>query len=82
MKKAVFVVILLGLAAGITAALLCIVLGNLAEVTVLLNTWNEASDSTVDTGFAPLDALVRTIYGGIDLTLTDRIAPIYPGDWF
>ncbi len=68
--------------AGVVAALLCVVLGNLAEVTVVFNTWNQASDSEVDTGFAPLDTIVRTIDGGIDLTLTDRPAPIYPGDWF
>jgi YYY domain-containing protein len=69
-------------AAGIAAAMLCIILGNLAEVVVVLNTWNRASDMDVNTGVAALDTVVRTIDGGIDLALTDRPAPIYPGDWF
>ncbi|HET6445808.1 MAG TPA: DUF2298 domain-containing protein, partial [candidate division Zixibacteria bacterium] len=69
-------------AAGLSAALLCVVLGNLAEVPVLLYTWQKASDSEVDTGFGPLDTFVRTVDGGIDIAFTDRAAPIYPGDWF
>ncbi|MGW8317800.1 MAG: DUF2298 domain-containing protein [Candidatus Promineifilaceae bacterium] len=68
--------------AGLVAAMLCILLGNLAEVPVMINAWYRTSDSTIDTGVAPLDALVRTIDGGIDLAFTDRSAPIYPGDWF
>jgi YYY domain-containing protein len=68
--------------AGVVAALLCVLLGNLAEVVVVFNAWNLASDSEVDTGIAPLDTIVRTIDGGVDLTLTDRSAPLYPGDWF
>jgi YYY domain-containing protein len=69
-------------AAGLVAAALCILLGNLAEVGVTLDTWQRASDITNGTGLAPVDALVRTIDGGLDLTFTDRSAPIYPGDWF
>lgn len=70
------------LVAGLTAVALCILLGNLGEVGVLLGAWQRASNSTINTGIAALDALVRTIDGALAVTIGGQTAPIYPGDWF
>jgi YYY domain-containing protein len=67
--------------AGVVAAVLCVFLGNLAEVPLVLNTWSKASTSSIDTG-TPIDAVVHTVNGAMNLVLTDAAAPIYPGDWF
>ncbi len=66
--------------AGLIAAALAILLGNLAEVGVLLSTWQKAG-SEINTGLAALDGLIRTIDGGLKI-LGGQPAPIYPGDWF
>ncbi|MCI0398359.1 MAG: DUF2298 domain-containing protein [Chloroflexi bacterium] len=68
--------------AGLVAASLCILLGNLAQVGVMLGAWHKASDSTINTGIGLVDTAVRTLDGGLDLILTDKTAPLYPGDWF
>jgi YYY domain-containing protein len=68
--------------AGVIAVVLCIFLGNLAEVPLIIGTWNRASTSSINTGIAPLDAVVHTASGALNLALTDTNAPIYPGDWF
>ncbi len=60
--------------AGLIAAALAVLLGNLAEVGVLLNAWHKA-------GIASGSALLQTIDGFIK-TLSGQPAPIYPGDWF
>lgn len=70
------------LMAGFTAMVLCVLLGNLAEVGVMLNAWERTSDSTVDTGLAGLDRIVRMADGAADIVLTDRTASIGTGDWF
>ena len=67
-------------AAGLIAMTLAVLLGNLAEVGVLLNTWRRAG-AEINTGIGGLDALLRTIDGGIKL-LGGQPAPINPGDWF
>jgi YYY domain-containing protein len=69
-------------AAGLVATLLIVIVGNLAQVTVVLNAWYRSGDSGLSTGIAPVDAVVQTIDGALDLTFTDRVAPIYTGDWF
>lgn len=68
-------------AAGIAAAALAVMLGNLAEVGVLLNAWYRAGSEAIDTGIAALNTLVRTLDGGIQV-LGGQPAPIYTGDWF
>ncbi len=70
------------LAAGIIAAILCIFLGNLAEVPLVASTWHRASTSSIDTGIAPVDTAVHTVNGALNLAFTEASAPIYPGDWF
>ncbi|MFZ0547075.1 MAG: DUF2298 domain-containing protein, partial [Candidatus Promineifilaceae bacterium] len=70
------------IAAGVVAAVLCIFLGNLAEVPLVFNTWFKAGTSTINTGIAPVDALVQTTSGALNLAFTDATAPVYPGDWF
>ncbi len=67
--------------AGIVATVLCVFLGNLAEVPLVLNTWANASTSSINTGL-PIDPIVHTVNGALNLALTDATAPIYPGDWF
>ncbi|MEW5987563.1 MAG: DUF2298 domain-containing protein, partial [Chloroflexota bacterium] len=69
-------------AAGLVALALCVLLGNLAEVGVMLGAWQRASDSPIHTGIGVVDTLWRTIDGGLDVTLGDKPVPMYPGDWF
>lgn len=68
--------------AGVTAAVLAVLLGNLAEVGVLLGAWQRTSDSTIDTGIGAVDAGWKTIDGALAATVGGESAPIYPGDWF
>jgi YYY domain-containing protein len=72
----------MAIAAGLVAVVLCLMLGNLAEVPLLVSAWYKTSDSTINTGVGPIDAVVKTVDGAFTLALTDRTAPIYPGDWF
>jgi YYY domain-containing protein len=69
-------------AAGLVATLLIIIVGNLAQVTVILNSWYQTGDSTINTGIAPVDTVIQTVDGALAVTFTDRVAPIYTGDWF
>lgn len=69
-------------AAGVVAAVLCVFLGNLAEVPLVVSTWNRASTSTLNTGIGPVDAVVHTASGALNLAFTEATAPVYPGDWF
>ena len=68
--------------AGVTAAVLAVLLGNLAEVGVMLGAWQRTSDSTIDTGIGVVDAAWKTLDGALAATLGGESAPIYPGDWF
>ncbi|MGD2049712.1 MAG: DUF2298 domain-containing protein, partial [Chloroflexota bacterium] len=68
--------------AGFLAIILIVFLGNLTEVGVVISTWHKAGDTSISTGIGALDAVIKTIDGGLDLALTDKVAPIYPGDWF
>ncbi|MCP4427302.1 MAG: hypothetical protein GY803_22670 [Chloroflexi bacterium] len=68
------------LIAGLIAAALAILLGNLAEVGVLLGAWQKAGGE-MNTGIAVLDAFLRTMDGGLKL-LSGQLSPLYPGDWF
>lgn len=68
--------------AGLLATALIVLLGNLSEVGVVVNTWYEAGDTSISSGIGPIDSIIRTVDGGLDLALTDKVAPIYPGDWF
>ncbi len=69
------------IAAGLIAAALAVLLGNLAEVGVLVNAWYQAGSASIQTGIAGLDALAKTVDGAIKL-FGGQPAPIYPGDWF
>jgi YYY domain-containing protein len=68
--------------AGLVAMVGAVLLGNLAQIRVVLSAWYRAGDIQSATGIGVLDALVRTVDGALDLALTDRAAPIYTGDWF
>ncbi|MCA9938151.1 MAG: glycosyltransferase family 39 protein [Anaerolineales bacterium] len=68
--------------AGLVALLLCVFLGNLAEVKVLADAWYRTSDSTVETGIGTVDYLVRVLDGGADILIGGKAPAIYPGDWF
>ena len=68
------------IAAGVTAALLCVLLGNLAQVGVIADAWYKAGNAGLEE--IPLvGSLARTLDGGIRL-IGGEPAPIYPGDWF
>ncbi|RMH00734.1 MAG: hypothetical protein D6706_03145 [Chloroflexi bacterium] len=66
--------------AGLIAATLAVLLGNLAEPGVMFNAWQKAGN-TIQTGLGTLDSLLQTINGGLKI-LSGQPAPIYPGDWF
>ncbi len=55
--------------------------GNLAEVGVMLDVWQKAGNTAIATGIGGLDALLRTFDGALNMA-TGQPAPIYPGDWF
>jgi len=68
--------------AGLVAAILAVLLGNLAEVGLLLGAWQRTSDSAVDTGIGLVDGAWKTVDGALAATLGGKSPPIYPGDWF
>lgn len=70
------------LMAGVSAALLCVFLGNLGEVGVVLGAWQRAGQDLLDTGIGVVDAAARIVDGAIATTVGGQEAPIYPGDWF
>jgi YYY domain-containing protein len=70
-----------GLVAGGIAAALAVLLGNLAQVGVLLDAWYRTGAEVLQTGSAGLNAIARTFDGAIKV-LTGTPAAIYPGDWF
>lgn len=69
------------LAAGLIAAVLAVLVGNLAEVGVMLNVWQKAGNDAIITGIGGVDTLLRTFDGALNMA-TGQPAPIYPGDWF
>jgi YYY domain-containing protein len=68
--------------AGLTAALLAVLLGNLAELGVMVGAWQRAGDSTINTGIPLVDAAAQTVDGALAVSIGGQEAPIYPGDWF
>ncbi|PIE79914.1 MAG: hypothetical protein CSA11_10205 [Chloroflexi bacterium] len=69
------------LAAGLIATILAVILGNLAEVGVMLDAWQKAGNSVIVTGIGGIDTMLRTVDGALNLA-AGQSAPIYPGDWF
>ncbi|NHZ71655.1 MAG: hypothetical protein GWP17_01015, partial [Aquificales bacterium] len=69
------------LIAGLIAAVLAVLLGNLAEVGVVLDAWYKAGNDAIATGIGGIDTLLRTFDGALNMA-TGQPAPIYPGDWF
>ena len=68
------------LLAGLVALTLAMLVGNLAEIGVLLGAWFDAGSSSL--GNLPLiGAVARTLDGGIKI-IGGQPAPLYPGDWF
>ncbi|MCA9973618.1 MAG: hypothetical protein KC425_25570, partial [Anaerolineales bacterium] len=68
------------IAGGLVATTLAVLLGNLAQVGVLLQAWSKAGNPAL--ADVPLvGPLMQTLDGGIKL-LGGTPAPIYPGDWF
>lgn len=67
--------------AGLIAATLAVLLGNLAEVGVVTNAWYRAGDPAYEEIVPGVGTAVRTLEGGISL-IGEKTAPIYPGDWF
>jgi YYY domain-containing protein len=68
------------LIAGFLAIALAILLGNLAEIGVLLTAWYGAGAATLE-NLPLIGTVARTMDGGIKI-LGGQPAPIYPGDWF
>ncbi len=66
--------------AGLVAVALALLLGNLAQPSVVANAWYKAGAPTLEE--IPLvGRAARTLDGGIKV-LSGQPAPIYPGDWF
>ncbi|WP_374687633.1 DUF2298 domain-containing protein, partial [Promineifilum sp.] len=66
--------------AGLVAVCLALLLGNLAQVGVVVNAWRGAGEPSL--GELPvIGGLAQTLDGGIKV-LSGQPAPIYPGDWF
>ncbi len=69
-----------GLIAGVIAITLAILVGNLAEIGVLLDAWFRTGSASL--GDLPLiGGVARTLDGGIKI-LGGQGTPLYPGDWF
>lgn len=69
-----------GLWAGLMGMVLAILVGNLAEVGVLLDAWFSAGAASLET-IPLIGNILRTADGAIKV-LSGQPAPIYPGDWF
>ncbi|MCA9921258.1 MAG: hypothetical protein KC421_02740, partial [Anaerolineales bacterium] len=69
------------LIAGTIAAFLAVLLGNLAQLGVMLDAWYRTGTEVLHTGIGSLDSFVRTLDGGIRI-LSGQPAAIYAGDWF
>ena len=69
-----------GLGAGLTGMTLAVLVGNLAEVGVLINAWFSAGASSLQN--IPLIGNVARMADGAIKVLSGAQAPIYPGDWF
>ena len=70
------------IAAGVVAAMLCVILGNLGELGVVFNAWNRAGDTSISSGVVAVDTVVQTIDGAFNMIIGGQNAPIHPGDWF
>ncbi|HRQ41158.1 MAG TPA: DUF2298 domain-containing protein [Chloroflexota bacterium] len=67
--------------AGLIAAALAVLLGNLAQVGVITNAWYRAGNPALEEIVPVVGTAVRTLEGGVSL-IGEKTAPIYPGDWF
>ncbi len=66
--------------AGLIAVALALLLGNLAQPTVVANAWYEAGTASLEE-LPLIGRAARTLDGGLKV-LGGQPAPIYPGDWF
>jgi YYY domain-containing protein len=66
--------------AGFTSMVLAVLVGNLAEVGVLLDAWFRAGAESL--GNIPLIGTLSQTADGAIKVLSGEPAPIYPGDWF
>ena len=71
----------IGIYAGLIAATLAILLGNLGEVGVLTDAWYKAGNPTLEESIPLVGTAVRTLDGGFKV-MSGTPAPIYTGDWF
>ena len=69
------------LIAGTIAAIFAVILGNLAQLGVMMNAWYRTGTNVLNSGIGGLDAFVQTLDGGIRI-MSGQPAGIYPGDWF
>ena len=66
--------------AGLVAVVLALLLGNLAQPSVIANAWHQAGTPTLQE-LPLIGRAARTLDGGLKV-LGGQPAPIYPGDWF
>jgi len=69
-----------GLVAGFIALALAVIVGNLAEIGVLMGAWFKAGSPSLE-NLPLIGNVARTLDGGIKM-LGGQPAPLYPGDWF
>ncbi|MBP8948434.1 MAG: hypothetical protein KBG73_06295 [Candidatus Promineofilum sp.] len=66
--------------AGLVAVALALLLGNLAQPSVVANAWYGAGTASLEE-LPVIGRAARTLDGGLKV-LSGQPAPIYPGDWF
>lgn len=71
-----------GIVAGFIALILAVLVGNLAEITVVINSWYQTGEFVFTTGISTIDGFFKTADGALDILLSGETAPIYTGDWF
>lgn len=69
------------LLAGGIALLLTVIVGNLAQIAVILRAWRLAGDPALAERIPLFGGLAQALDGAVKLIGPPR-APIYPGDWF
>ena len=66
--------------AGFIAVTLALLLGNLAQITVIGNAWYQSGSASLES-LPVVGHTARTLDGGLKM-LGGKPAPVYPGDWF
>ncbi len=70
------------LTAGFAGMAFCVLLGNLAQVGVMVDAWERSGDTQISVGIEWIDRQIRRVDGAIDSLPADKRLNIGTGDWF